>query len=219
MVLAAPTEGKVGMLNIVWLALLVGSVVVGAWNGCLREVALSVTSGAVDAFKLALGFAGIMALWLGIMKIAEESGLVGVVTRLIAPIMRRLFPRIPEGHPALGSITMNIVANMFGLNNAATPLGIRAMKDLEKLNSRAGEASDEMCMFLAVNTSSVQIIPAGAIALLASGGARDPAVIVLPAILATAVSTAVAIISARALSRMKRFRRNEPKGSDDEGTS
>ncbi len=206
------------MLNIVWLVLLVGSVAVGAWNGCLREVVLSVTDSAVNAFKLALGFAGIMALWLGIMKIAEESGLIGMITRLIAPIMKRLFPRVPEGHPALGSMTMNIVANMFGLNNAATPLGIRAMKDLDELNSRAGEASDEMCMFLAVNTSSVQIVPAGAIALLASGGAQDPTVIVLPAILATGVSTAVAIISARALSRMNRFRQGATKGSEDEGT-
>lgn len=202
------------MLNIVWLVLLVGSVVVAFWSGTTKELVTSVTESANSAFKLALGFTGVMALWLGIMKIAEESGLVHVLTRVITPVMRRLFPGIPDGHTALGSIAMNLVANMFGLNNAATPLGIRAMKDLDSLNVHKGEATDEMCMFLAVNTSSVQLIPAGAIALMAAGGSSDPTVIVLPALIATCVSTAVGITAARLLSRLRRFQVEAGEGND-----
>lgn len=202
------------MLNIIWLILLVGSVVVAVLTGHVREVVVSVTESAGAAFKLALGLAGIMALWLGIMKIAEQSGLVEGFTRLIAPLMRLLFPRIPSGHPALASMAMNMVANMFGLNNAATPLGLKAMADLDELNTTKGTASDEMCMFLAVNTSSLQLVPAGAIALLAAGGSSDPTAVVLPAILATCVSTAVGITAASMLSRARRFRQSDPEKSE-----
>jgi len=202
------------MLNIVWLVLLVGSVAIAVWTGSTKELVASVTESANSAFKLALGFTGVMALWLGIMKIAEESGLVELLTRFIAPVLRWLFPGIPDGHPALGSMAMNLVANMFGLNNAATPLGIRAMKDLDQLNTRKGTATDEMCMFLAVNTSSVQLVPAGAIALLAAGASSDPTVIVLPALIATCVSTAIGITAARLLSRSRRFR-IEDRGRDE----
>jgi spore maturation protein A len=194
------------MMNFVWLALLVGAVISALLTGALKETVTAATASAGQACTLALGLVGVMSLWMGLMKIAEESGLAEKTARLAAPIMARLFPRIPKDHPALASMTMNIVANMFGLNNAATPLGIKAMKDLEELNAHKGEASDEMCLFLAVNTSSVQIIPAGAIALMAAGGASDPTVIVLPAFLATCVSTAAAIFAARALARTRRFR-------------
>jgi len=207
------------MLNIVWLALLVGSVAVAFWTGNVKEVVASATESAGSAFTLALGFTGIMALWLGIMRIAEESGLVALLTRVIAPIMAFLFPRIPARHPALASMAMNIVANMFGLNNAATPLGIRAMKDLDELNPHKGTATDEMCMFLAVNTSSVQLVPAGAIASMAAGGSSDPTVILLPALLATCASTAVGIIAARLLSRLRRFRQEAARGPDNERTA
>ena len=206
-------------MNIVWLLLLVGSVAVATLTGNLGEVVGAVTESAGAGFKLALGFTGIMALWLGIMKIAQECGLVESLTRLIAPVLRLLFPSIPTTHPALGSMAMNIVANMFGLNNAATPLGIRAMKDLETLNRKPGTATDDMCMFLAVNTSSVQIVPAGAIALLAAGGASDPTIIVFPAILATCASTVTGVIAARMLARLRRFHVREEKGQEDEGTA
>lgn len=198
------------MLNVIWLILLVGSVVVAVLTGHVREVVVSVTESAAAAFKLALGFTGIMALWLGIMKIAEQSGLVQSFTRLIAPLMRVLFPRVPPGHPALASMAMNMVANMFGLNNAATPLGLKAMADLDQLNATKGTATDEMCMFLAINTSSLQLIPAGAIALLSAGGSSDPTVVVLPALLATTVSTVVGISAALTLSRLRRFRQSSP---------
>ncbi|HMK37481.1 MAG TPA: nucleoside recognition domain-containing protein [Desulfomonilaceae bacterium] len=194
------------MLNVIWLALLVGSVVVAVFTGHTKDVVIAATDSAGSAFKLALGFTGIMALWLGIMKIAEHSGLIELFTRAIAPVMRFLFPNIPDRHPALGSMAMNMVANMFGLNNAATPLGIRAMEDLETLNTRKGTATDAMCMFLAVNTSSLQLVPAGAIALLAAGGSADPTIIVFPALLATTASTVCGVVAARRLSRMARFR-------------
>jgi len=207
------------MLNIIWLILLVGSVAVGVLTGHSKDVVVSVTDSAVSAFKLALGLTGIMALWLGIMRIAEDSGLIAGFTRMIAPLLRFLFPGIPDGHPALGSMAMNMVANMFGLNNAATPLGIRAMEDLDTLNPRKGTATDDMCMFLAINTSSIQLIPAGAIALLAGGGALDPTVIVFPALIATFVSTVVGITAARLLSRLRRFRDDSGKEAKDEGVA
>lgn len=206
------------MLNVIWLVLLVGSVAVAVCTGHTKDVVIAATDSATSAFKLALGFTGIMALWLGIMKIAEQSGLIEVFTRAIAPVMRRLFPGVPEGHPALGSMAMNMAANMFGLNNAATPLGIRAMEDLDTLNSRKGTATDDMCMFLAINTSSVQLVPAGAIALLAAGGSSDPTAVVFPALLATTVSTVAAVLAARSLSRMKRFRDEPAEEANHAGT-
>jgi len=207
------------MLNIIWLFLLVGSVAMALVTGHVKEVVVSVSESAGSAFKLALGFTGIMALWLGIMKIADDSGLIKRFTSLIAPVMRFLFPRIPEGHPALASMAMNMVANMFGLNNAATPLGIRAMGDLETLNPKKGTATDEMCMFLAINTSSLQLVPAGAIALLTAGGSSDPTAIVFPALLATICSTVVGVAAARLLSRLRRFRRDLEEVSEDARTS
>ncbi|MBI5250824.1 MAG: nucleoside recognition protein [Desulfomonile tiedjei] len=200
------------MLNVIWLVLLVGSVVVSVFTGHLKDIVPAVTESAESAFKMALGFTGVMALWLGIMKIAEESGLVELITRAIAPIMRYLFPEIPRDHPAMGSMAMNMVANMLGLNNAATPLGIRAMKDLDSLNARKDTATDSMCMFLAINTSSLQLVPAGAIALLAAGGSSDPTIIVFPALLATIVSTVTGVLSAKFLSRMRRFREDKDRG-------
>lgn len=204
------------MLNIIWLVLLVGSVAVAVATGNVKELVASVTQSAGSAVKLAIGLTGVMALWLGIMKIAEDSGLVDRITSVMAPVMRRLFRGIPDGHPAMASMAMNMVANMFGLNNAATPLGIKAMEDLDTLNHEKGTATDEMCMFLAINTSSLQIIPAGAIALLAAGGSADPTVVVFPALLATCVSTAAGITAAFWLARLKRFRRPTRGGVDDE---
>lgn len=204
------------MLNLIWLTLLVGSVVIAIATGHVKEVVASVTESAGTGFKLALGFTGVMALWLGIMRIAEQSGLVGRLTSLMTPAMRKLFPGIPHGHPAIASIAMNLAANIFGLNNAATPLGIKAMKDLDALSEQKGTATDDMCMFLAINTSSVQIVPAGAIALLAAGGASDPTVILFPALLATAVSTVVGIVAARWFSRMRTFRGGPAEGSDND---
>jgi spore maturation protein A len=194
------------MLNTIWLLLLVGSVVFAVFTGHVKELVTAATESSVTAFKLALGLTGVLALFLGLMRIAQDSGLIAVVTRLISPVMRLLFPNVPADHPAMAGMAMNMVANMFGLNNAATPLGIKAMHDLDDLNKHKGTASDEMCMFLAINTSSIQLIPAGAIGLLAAGGSTDPTIIVVPALIATTVSTITGVLAARLLSRIKRFR-------------
>ncbi len=150
-----------------------------------KEVTDGAFDGAKTAVTIALGLIGIMALWLGVMRLAERCGLVQRMAVGLRPIMRRLFPDVPAEHPAMGSMLMNIAANMLGLGNAATPLGLRAMRDLETLNPRPGVATNAMCTFLAINTSSVQLIPTTAIALLAAAGSRNPTVIVGTALLAT----------------------------------
>ncbi|MCL5126233.1 MAG: nucleoside recognition protein [Deltaproteobacteria bacterium] len=193
------------MLNLIWLGLLVFSAITALLTGNLKQLVNSVPDSAMNAFKLSLGLTGIMALWLGIMRIAEKSGLTEKLSLMIAPLMVRIFPGVPRGHPAIASMASNLIANMFGLNNAATPFGIKAMKDLETLNSAKGSATHAMCMFLALNTSSLQLVPFGAIALLAAGGSKDPTIIIFPAIIATSFSTISAFCIARIMSRMKRY--------------
>ncbi len=181
------------MLNIIWIALVLTSVVFGIINGRVHEVVLAITDSANTAFSVALGMVGMMSLWLGIMRVAEDSGLVKSITTLLHPVLKRLFPEIPVNHPAIAAISLNITANMLGLVNAATPFGIKAMEELEKINPFPGTASNSMCMFLAINTSSVQLVPATAISFLASAGSHSPTDIVLSSLLATSFSTIVAI--------------------------
>src|SRR5262249_43586779 len=146
-----------------------------------------------------------MALWLGVMRLAERAGLVQRIAYGLRPLMRRLFPEVPPDHPAMGSMLMSMAANMLGLGNAATPLGLRAMRDLESLNPRPTVASNAMCTFLAINTSSVQLIPATAIAILASAGSTRPTVIVGTAFFATLCAASVAVISAKFFERLSFF--------------
>ena len=194
------------MLNWIWLALVVLAVAIGGWNNRLGEVTSGAFDGAKTAVTIALGLIGIMALWLGVMRLAERAGLVQRIARALHPIMRRLFPDVPPEHPAMGSMLMNMAANMLGLGNAATPLGLRAMRDLEQLNPRPGVASNAMCTFLAINTASVQLIPATAIALLASAGSTRATAIVGTALLATLCAATVAITSAKLLEKLPFFR-------------
>jgi spore maturation protein SpmA len=194
------------MLNWIWLALVVLAVAIGGWNNRLGEVTTGAFDGAKTAVTIALGLIGIMALWLGVMRLAERAGLVQKIARALHPVMRRLFPDVPTDHPAMGSMLMNMAANMLGLGNAATPLGLRAMRDLEQLNPRPGVASNAMCTFLAINTASVQLIPATAIALLASAGSTRPTAIVGTALLATLCAATVAITSAKLLEKLPFFR-------------
>lgn len=194
------------MLNYIWLALVVLAVTIGGWNDKLKDVTDGAFDGAKTAVTIALGLIGIMAMWLGVMRLAERCGLVQRMAVGLRPIMRRLFPDVPVDHPAMGSMLMNIAANMLGLGNAATPLGLRAMRDLETLNPRPGIATNAMCTFLAINTSSVQLIPTTAIALLAAAGSRQPTVIVGTALLATCCSTLVGITSVKFLEKLPWFR-------------
>ena len=201
------------MLNYIWLALVITAVLLGGFNGHLQEV----TTAAFDACKnavmtIALPLAGVMALWLGLMKIAEKSGLVNLLAKALRPLLSRLFPDVPANHPAMGSMVMNMAANMLGLSNAATPLGLRAMRDLETLNKHPGTATNAMCTFLAINTSSIQLLPTTAIAILAAQKSKDPTAIVGTAFLATVFSTIVAVAVVKWLQNWRMFR-VAPEGS------
>ncbi|MBI3194495.1 MAG: hypothetical protein HYZ34_08540 [Ignavibacteriae bacterium] len=162
---------------------------------------------AKTSVELALGLIGIMALWLGIMKIADQSGLVTKLASLLKPVTTQLFPDVPADHPAMGAMIMNISSNMLGLANAATPFGLKAMEELNKLNKKVGTATDAMCTFLVINTSSVQLIPATVIAIRAASGSSNPTEILGPVILATTVNTAVGIIVVKILSRLRIFKK------------
>ena len=191
------------MLNYIWFGLIFVSVVVGTINGKIDEVTEAAISMSKTSVEIAIGLIGIMALWLGIMKIAEDSGLIQLIAKALRPITIRLFPDVPSDHPAIGSIVLNMAANMLGLGNAATPLGLKAMKELQELNKHKDTATDAMCTFLAINTSSVQIIlPATVVGLM--GAAANQ--IFITTIIATGLSTIAAIISVNVLSKMKRFR-------------
>jgi spore maturation protein SpmA len=194
------------VLNYIWLALVLLAVAIGGWNDRFKDVTEGALDGAKTAVTIALGLIGIMALWLGLMRLAERAGLVQRIARGLRPIMRRLFPDVPPEHPAMGSMVMNMAANMLGLGNAATPLGLRAMRDLESLNPRPGVATNAMCTFLAINTSSVQLIPATAIAILAASGSTRPTSIVGTALLATLCAASVAIISVKLFEKLPIFR-------------
>jgi len=194
------------MLNKIWLAMISLSVVVGIIEGRIENVVRAITDSAKLGFELALGLAGIMALWLGIMSIATESGLVKKLAHVLKPIMRRLFPDVPEEDPAMGAMLLNIAANMLGLSNAATPFGLQAMKELQRLNTHIHTASNSMCTFLAINTSSIQLIPATAIAYLAINNSTNPTSIILSSLIATSVSTIVGLIAVTQLAKLPMYR-------------
>lgn len=162
---------------------------------------------AKTAVELAIGLIGIMALWLGVMKIAEASGLITKLAGLLNPITTRLFPDVPPEHPAMGAMIMNISANILGLANAATPLGLKAMEELNKLNKKLGTATDAMCTFLVINTSNVQLIPATVIAIRAASGSANPTEILGAVIVATSVSTIVGVTVVKLLARLRIFKK------------
>ena len=185
---------KASAINAIWFFLITFSVVAASWTGKMAEVTKAGFDGAKSAVTLAIGLIGAMALWLGIMKVAEKAGLLNVVAKLIRPIMVRLFPEIPSNHPAVSAMVMNIAANMLGLGNAATPMGIKAMQELNTLNKDKETATNSMALFLAINTSGVALLPLGVIAVRSAAGAKDAASIFIPSLLATMISTLVAII-------------------------
>ena len=194
------------MLNKIWLGMIFLSVIVGLFLGRIDQVVQAVTDSAKLGFEIALGLTGIMALWLGIMRIASESGLVDKLAHILKPVLRRLFPDVPVDDPAMGAMLMNIAANMLGLGNAATPFGLQAMKELKRLNAYSEEASDAMCTFLAINTSSIQLIPATAIAFLAASGGTHPTSVIVTSIIASACSTVVALIAVKKLAKLAYYR-------------
>lgn len=193
------------MLNGIFIALIATSVLFGAFAGRMPEVMDASIESAKSAVQVAIGLLGMMALWLGLMRVLRDAGLMSALARSLAPIMRRLFPEVPSDHPAMGAMIMNIAANMLGLGNAATPFGLKAMQELDSLNAHRGVATNSMALFLAINTSGVAVMPLGVIAVRASLGSQDAAGIFVPTILATACSTVVAIIVAKGLQGRARF--------------
>jgi spore maturation protein A len=168
----------------------------------LGQTTMAAFKAAGTAVEIAIGLIGVMALWLGVMKVAEEAGLNRIIARLVRPVTRLLFPGIPADHPAISAMIMNIAANMLGLSNAATPLGLKAMEELQKLNSKTDTATDDMCMFLVINTTAITLIPATAIAVRASVGSANPAMIIIPSILAASTATVVGIVIVKIIQRL-----------------
>ena len=206
-------KGSTGpIMNAVFLAIVLVSFLTAAWQqvrwipreghaGPMEAVSRAMVDSAAGSVELALGLVGVMTLFLGLMKVAEAGGLLKILARLIRPLMVRLFPEVPAEHPAMGAMILNLSANVMGLGNAATPFGIRAMQELNRLNPHPGIATDAMALFLAINTSSVTLLPTGVIALRAAAGSSDPAGILPTTLFATACSTLIAVLAAKAFRR------------------
>ncbi|MBS4537460.1 nucleoside recognition protein [Clostridium sp. D2Q-11] len=198
------------MINIIWFLFIAIGILVATFTGDISAVTDAAIENAELAVELSLGLIGVMALWLGIMKIAEESGLVNLLARALRPLMVRLFPEVPADHPAMGAMIMNMAANVLGLGNAATPLGLKAMKELNEINEDKETASNAMCTFLAINTSSVTLIPATVIAYRSAAGSANPTEIIGPAIIATIASTIAAVIAVKTLQKLPIFSSTNP---------
>lgn len=182
------------MVNLIWVFLTVIGLVYAMLNGTMQEVNEAVFKGSKEAVTISIGLISVLVFWLGLMKIAEEAGLLNFFSKLCRPFISKLFPDIPPNHPAIGYILSNLMANFFGLGNAATPLGIKAMEQMKTLNGGKNEASRSMITFLAVNTSSITLVPTTVIAIRMTYGADQPTDIVGPTILATLISGIGAII-------------------------
>lgn len=181
------------MVHAIWILMLTAGIVTAMFNGRMEEVSEAIFSGAEEAVTLCFGLISIMVFWLGIMNIAKKSGLLDLFTKMLQPIAVRLFPEVPAGHPAMGYIMSNITANLMGLGNAATPMGIKAMKELRALNGGSDKASRSMITLMALNTAGLTLMPTTVIAIRMNYGSLNPAEIVGTTIVATACSTAAAL--------------------------
>jgi len=187
------------MLNYIWFGLMAIALVVAIFTGKAPEVTKASVDSAKTAVEIALGLIGIMTLWLGIMRVAEAAGLISMLSRALRPIARLLFPEVPPEHPAIGAMIMNVAANMLGLSNAATPLGIKAMEELQTLNPEKDTASNAMVTFMALNTAGIQFIPATIIGVLAAAGSKSPTVIIPTTLVATFCGAIAAVTTAKLL--------------------
>ena len=199
-------------MNYLWGGMLIVGIIYGALTGNLNEVTNGAINATKEAVSLAIALLGVTAMWSGLMEIASGAGIIDWMTRKIRPILRFLFPRIPDGHPALEAISVNMIANFFGLGAAATPAGLRAMEELEGLEEQRrkkghgaprGTANREMCTFLIVNISSLQLIPVNVIAYRGQYGSVNPTAIVGPAIAATAVSTLAGVVFCKVMDKRR----------------
>jgi spore maturation protein A len=186
-------KDKEGWMNTVWLVVVCLSIIFAAINGRIDGFTKAMFEAGKAAVEVCLYLVGIVSLWLGLTKILEDAGLIYKLSNFFRPAISFLFRNIPEGHPAITSITLNLLANLFGLGNAATPLGIKAMEDLQTLNTEKDTITFEMMLFIVINTSSIQLIPFTVIGLLASYGSRNPNAVILPTLIATVISSATAV--------------------------
>lgn len=211
------------MVNWIWMGMIVFSVIYGAANGKMEQVAEAAFGGAQTGVTVCLGLISILVFWMGLMRIAEEAGLVRKLSLLMAPVVRKLFPDVPGDHPAMGYILSNMSANLLGLGNAATPMGIKAMQELQKLNPEPTVATPAMCTLLALNTASITLVPTTIIAIRMNFGAVHPADIVAPTLLATLISTGAAILADRWYRRRNKlppaFKANRNAGSVNPGAA
>jgi len=181
-------------MNAIWSILLILSILFSVFHGRMDEFTKAIFDGAKSAVEVSLFLLGIVALWLGVTQIIEESGLIHRLSRVFRPLVCSLFRNLNPDHPAVTSITLNFLANLFGLGNAATPLGIKAMQDLQTLNPQGDRVTFEMMLFIVINTASIQLIPFTVIGILSDLGSPDPSSIVLPTLLATILSAAFAVV-------------------------
>lgn len=195
------------MINGIWISLILIGAVVSMLKGEVNLVTESAINSSKTAVEIAIGLVGVMTFWLGLMEVAKEAGIVRGMGKLMKPILVRLFPDVPEDHPAMGSMVANMAANFFGLGNAATPLGIKAMKELQELNNGSDEASNAMVTFLAINTSSITIVSSSVIAYRAAANSANPVEIIGPTIIATMVSTIVAVVTCKILQKLPRYKK------------
>lgn len=189
-------------MNYIWSFLIIFSFISGAVNGKLNDVVNAILSGAETSIQIAIGICGIMVFWLGIMKIAEKSGIVEWLSKILSPVAKFLFPEVKDNKNVIGNIAMNFSANALGLANAATPMGLKAMEELQTVNKDKTSASDSMCMLLAMNTAGFQLIPATVIAILASVGYKNPTEIIVPTLAVTSFAFITAIITAKIMQKI-----------------
>lgn len=189
------------MINKIWFYMIALAVAFAAASGKLNSLSGAIFSSLEAAVKLGLGLIGGMVLWCGVLKVAEKAGLVDVLSLIIRPFLRLLFTDVPAQGKAMGAMTMNMTANMLGLGNAATPLGLKAMQELQTINYKKETATNAMCLFLVINAAPIQFIPATVLSLRVSAGSANPGIIILPAILSAAVAATVGITACKLLER------------------
>lgn len=194
------------MINLIWLVMILSGIFLAAWQGKPEVITQAAFTAAQAAVKYSLELIGVLSFWLGIMKIAERAGLIRLLSRLLRPLTALLFPSVPAHHPALGSILMNLSANILGMGNAATPFGLKAMEELQSLNPNKETATEAMCTFLAMNTACITFLPTMVISLRLSAGSANPTEIVGTTIFATTLGMGTAICADRLLSRIRRGR-------------
>ena len=189
------------MLNYIWSGMILLSLMFGFFNGRLEAVTAAAMDGAGSAVEMCIGLLGVMCLWTGLAKVAENSGLTRVFAKLLRPITKILFPKLKKDSAAINAIVLNMVANLLGMGNAATPLGLSAMKELDKENHRKGRASNEMCMFVVINTASIQLIPSTVIALRQMYGSQNPTEIIFPVWMCSICAVIVGVAAAKLLEK------------------